>query len=390
MIAIVSQFFNVPSETFIRDHVRYLAPGETVLVCKKPDGADQFSCPVLSGIPGSSPFSRLPSRVAGQAHLFWLAYVREGISGSDEDRVVDFFKANNVDSVLVEYLTAGALFARACRRAGVRLYAHAHGADSTVMPRKRLWRRRYRHLFANADGIITPSRFIADRLMQIGCPQEKLHVSPCGILPERFTPSKRESGRLLVVGRFVEKKSPHLAIEAFARIAARFPGAQLDLVGDGPLMARCKALVAQENLSDRVVFHGYRSTEFVQGMMQNAAIFLQHSVTARNGDMEGLPVSVLEAMASALPVVATRHSGIPEAVIDGETGILVEEYDIESMAEAISSLLAEPRRAAKMGDAGRQRVLDHFTQRHTRDRLRHAMMLPAMSESLDFAEGDIQ
>ncbi|AZO63897.1 MULTISPECIES: glycosyltransferase [unclassified Mesorhizobium] len=390
MIAVISQFFNTPSETFIRDHVRHLAPGRTVLICQEPDGADQFGYPVLSGVPRLSPLSRLHSRIVNVARLGWLAYVREGMSRSDEDRVVEFLKAHKVDAALVEYLTMGALFAPACRRAGVRLYAHAHGADSTVMPRKQLWRRRYRRLFAIADGIITPSRFIADRLSQIGCPNEKLHVSPCGVLPERFTPSKRESGRLLFVGRFVEKKSPHLAIEAFARIASKFPEAQLDFVGDGPLMARSKALVEQENLSDRVIFHGSRSIEYVQGMMQDAAIFVQHSVTARNGDMEGLPVSILEAMASALPVVATRHSGIPEAVVDGKTGILVEEHDIESMAEALASLLAEPHRAAKMGDAGRQRVLDHFTQRHTRDRLRHAMMLPTIAEPLDFAEGQVQ
>ncbi|MER8483714.1 glycosyltransferase [Mesorhizobium sp. M1322] len=390
MIAIISQFFNTPSETFIRDHVRHLAPGKTVLISQEPDGANQFNYPVLSGIPGTSPLSQLPSLIAIPARLFWLAYVRDGISRSDEDRVVEFFKAHNVEAALVEYLTIGALFARACRRAGVRLYVHAHGADSTVMPRKQTWRRRYRRLFASADGIITPSRFIADRLVQIGCPNEKLHVSPCGILPEHFTPSKRESGRLLVVGRFVEKKSPHLTIEAFARIASRFPEARLDLVGDGPLMARSRALVAQENLADRVIFHGYRSTEFVQGMMQNAAIFVQHSVTARNGDMEGLPVSILEAMASALPVVATRHSGIPEAVVDGETGVLVEEHDIKSTAEALASLLADTRRAARMGDAGRRRVLDHFTQRHTRDRLRRAMALPAIAEPLDIEERQIQ
>ncbi|TIL65965.1 glycosyltransferase [Mesorhizobium sp.] len=390
MIAIISQFLNTPSETFIRDHVRYLAPGMTVLICQKPDGADQFNYPVLSGVPQPPRLARLPGRIAIPVRQFWLAYVREGICKSDEDRVVEFFKAHKVEAALVEYLTMSALFAPACRRAGVRLYAHAHGADSTVMPRKQLWRRRYRRLFASADGIVTPSRFIADRLIEIGCPSEKLHVSPCGVLPERFTPSKRESSRLLFVGRFVEKKSPHLAIEAFARIASRFPDTRLDFVGDGPLMARSKALVDQENLSDRVIFHGSRSTEFVQGMMQNAAIFVQHSVTARNGDMEGLPVSILEAMASALPVVATRHSGIPEAVVDGETGILVNERDIEGMAEALASLLAEPRRAAEMGNAGRQRVLDHFTQRHTRDRLRHAMVLPAMTEPLDFAGSQVQ
>ncbi|TKB31007.1 MAG: glycosyltransferase family 4 protein, partial [Mesorhizobium sp.] len=107
-------------------------------------------------------------------------------------------------------------------------------------------------------------------------------------------------------------------------------------------------------------------------------------------DMEGLPVSILEAMASALPLVATRHSGIPEAVVDGETGILVDEHDIESMAKAFASLLEEPRRAAEMGHAGRRRVLDHFTQRHTRDHLRQAMMLPAMAKPLDFAEGPVQ
>ena len=130
MIAVFRNSSTSPSETFIRDHVRYLAPDRTVLVCQEPDGADQFGYPVLSGVPRPSPLSRLPSRIATVARLGWLAYVREGMSRSDEDRVVKFFKAHNVDAALVEYLTISALFARACRRAGVRLYAHAHGADS--------------------------------------------------------------------------------------------------------------------------------------------------------------------------------------------------------------------------------------------------------------------
>jgi glycosyltransferase involved in cell wall biosynthesis len=186
------------------------------------------------------------------------------------------------------------------------------------------------------------------------------------------------------VGRLVEKKAPHLTIEAFGRIAHQYPQAQLDIIGDGPLAGRCHALVQQLGLRERVHMHGVRSSEYVARLMGEVSLFVQHSLTAPNGDTEGLPVTILEAMASALPVVSTWHSGIPEAVRNGITGLLVEERDVEGMAASMATVLDNPRRAAAMGAAGRERVLRHFTLEQTRDRLRSIMgfsPIPAVDQS---------
>jgi colanic acid/amylovoran biosynthesis glycosyltransferase len=157
--------------------------------------------------------------------------------------------------------------------------------------------------------------------------------------------------------------------------AAKAPWAELDFIGDGPLLDECRALAKHLSVADQIRFHGAQPSETVRRLMSQASIFLQHSVTAESGDTEGLPVAILEAMASALPVISTRHSGIPEAVLDGGTGILVDEHDVDGIAAAIAALLSDPVRARAMGAAGRRRVLSRYTHLHTRDRLRSILGL---------------
>src|SRR5690606_6625899 len=258
----------------------------------------------------------------------------------------------------------------ACKDAGVPLFVYFHGYDASKLLRSRRHVRNYQELFRAAAGVIAPSRFLADKLAAIGYPSDKLHVVPCGIDPSRFQPSFREPERILAVGRLVEKKAPHLTIEAFARIANRYPTAKLEIIGDGPLRKRCEALIDELDLRGRVVLHGVQSSDRVVAEMRRASIFVQHSITAPNGDTEGLPVAILEAMASELPVVSTCHSGIPEAVQHGVTGLLVPEGDVNGMAEAMATLLDDTDRAAAFGAAGRARVIEHFTIEHACARLR--------------------
>ena len=125
---------------------------------------------------------------------------------------------------------------------------------------------------------------------------------------------------------------------------------------------------------------GAQSSDYLAQLLRRGSLFIQHSVTAQNGDTEGLGVAILEAMASALPVVFTRHSGIPEAVEESVTGLLVEERDLKAMASAMSELLENPDRAVAMGVAGRKRVLAHFTQKQARDRLRAVMGFPPIED----------
>jgi len=227
--------------------------------------------------------------------------------------------------------------------------------------------------------LFVPSRFLAGKLGEIGCPSEKLHVVPCGVDVSRFQPTVREVGRTVAVGRLVEKKAPQLTIEAFALIAHRFPEARLDMIGDGPLRQRCAALIDRLKLGNRVTLHGAQTSERVAALMQKASLFVQHSVTAATGDVESFGVSLVEAMAAAVPVVATRHNGFVDTVAHGVTGLLVAEHDVDGMADAMAQVLADPIRAATMGAAGRRRVLDHFTQDQSHDRLRVIMGLPVGS-----------
>jgi glycosyltransferase involved in cell wall biosynthesis len=381
-LAIAAPSFNAPSETFIRNHVRTLAPGATILLCQDDRDAEKFGYPVLSPIQVWHPPQTMAQRIVNGVRYRWGRYVHAGLGATDRRRVLSFLAAHRPRAMLAEYGTMGCLLAGVCREAGVPLYVHFHGYDGSLLLRDPRQVRHYRRLFRCTAGIVAPSRFLANKLADAGCPQSKLHISSYGVDPFRFSPTRRFPQHVLAVGRLVEKKAPHYTIEAFGQIAQRYPQARLDMVGDGPLAERCCALIGDLGLDARVRMHGVQNSEFVARLMREASLFVQHSVTAADGDSEGLPVAILEAMASALPVIATRHSGIPEAVEHGVSGLLVDEGDVDTMAAAMAQLLDDRARAAAMGAAGRARVLAHFTLEQSRDRLRALMGLPPLSSSL--------
>jgi glycosyltransferase involved in cell wall biosynthesis len=298
-----------------------------------------------------------------------------GVQAKDRKRIRAWLKDYRAKAILAEYGVMGCAIARASMEAGVPLYVHFHGYDASILIREWRWVRRYRQMFNVAKGILAPSQFLAGKLAAIGCPESKLHIIPYGVDPARFRPTTREPQMFLAVGRLVDKKAPHLTLRAFAKVRERFPRAELDMVGDGPMRQTCEELVRDLGLHGRVRMHGVKDADFVAALMGRASVFVQHSVTAPNGDMEGLPVAILEAMASSLPVVSTRHSGIPEAVLDNETGLLVDEGDVEGMATHFSALLENPGRAAELGQAGRVRVTELYTLDKARKRLRRTMNL---------------
>lgn len=378
-LAIAAPSFNAQSESFIHDHVRTIAPSETILLCKDGSGAGRFGLPVLADIdPWQAPRT-LGERAINAVRHRWRTNIAPGLARRERRRVVAFLEAHRPRALLAEYGVMGLLLAPACREAGIPLYVHFHGYDASALLRDPRIVRAYRAMFRDARGIITASRFIAGKLQGIGAPMHKLHVCPCGIDPNRFVPTKRVPFRVLAVGRLVEKKSPLSTIKAFLMAAEQFPEAHLDIIGAGPLADGCRALIQNANAEARITMHGARDTEFVARKMREASLFVQHSVTAPNGDTEGLGVSIIEAMASAVPVVVTRHNGFVETVAHGVTGLLVDEHDVEGMAAAMAGLLGDAERAAAMGNAGRRRVLERFTHDVARDRLRAAMDLPPLA-----------
>lgn len=281
----------------------------------------------------------------------------------------------NVTTMMVEYGVCALPLMDAAEQAGCALYVHFHGVDASTALNDPAIKSGYQRLFEMAAGVIGPSRFITDKLHAAGCPADKLHVVPCGVDISAIHPAEPTGADLLAVGRLTEKKAPLATINAFAKVKAQMPDARLTMLGDGPLLEAAKAEVARLGLDDAVSLLGMVSAAEVHAAMRSSRIFMQHSITAKNGDVEGLPVAILEAMAAGLPVVSTLHSGIPEAVQDGETGFLVAEHDAGAMAARTLELLKDSKLAANMGAAGRRRVETKFTIDITNGRLRKIMGL---------------
>ena len=236
-----------------------------------------------------------------------------------------------------------------------------YGYDSSSYPRER-GARVFEPLFAAADAVTSLSEHMDAQLRSLGCPPALLRRVPLAVDPSalgsdipRATRS-RDGVRLLTVARLTEKKGIEHALRAVALAADEFPDVRYDIVGDGPLRAQLESLSATLGLSDRVRFLGARAEDDVQVAMREADLFLLPSMTAANGDQEGTPTVLLEAAWARLPVLATRHAGIPNIVRDGESGILVAEGDPEALAEALSSLIRTPDRWPAMGEAGHQLV----------------------------------
>nr|WP_294897305.1 glycosyltransferase [uncultured Pedobacter sp.] len=272
--------------------------------------------------------------------------------------LIRFFQSNKIDVVLAEYGMVGASIYKACKAAKVPLVIHFHGADAHHKPTIAKYINRYKDSFMYASNIMAVSQFMADALIALGAPKEKLILNPYGVNLDEFKTMEKERTplTLLFVGRFVEKKSPDILIKAFAKVKKQVPEAHLIMAGEGPLWTESKLLATQLGLIDDIEFPGVYTHQRVKEEMQNVRAFVQHSVVTADGDCEGTPNSILEASASGLPVISTYHAGIREAVIHQKTGLLCNERDIDSFAENMIAVLENENYAKELGRNGAQHI----------------------------------
>jgi colanic acid/amylovoran biosynthesis glycosyltransferase len=253
---------------------------------------------------------------------------------------------------------------RDCRPIRSRLVTTFYGHDVTRYPKLR-GRGCYAELFERGDWFLALSQSMRERLIELGCPEHKLSVHHLAVRCDQieYRPRSVESGetiRLVCVARLVEKKGLSYAIRALARLRERKLDAELHILGEGPERPRLEKLVAELELGDRVAMRGQVSPPDVIREIERCHILIQPSVTARDGDEEGTPTAILEAMASGMPVVATRHSGIAEQIEDGVSGFLVPERDSHGLAERLGELIRDPQRWPRLARNGRQRVEAEF------------------------------
>lgn len=229
---------------------------------------------------------------------------------------------------------------------------------------------RRRNLQRTGDLFLCVSADLRRRAVARGFPEDRLRVLHIGVDPVRYAYGfDATSHTVLHVARLVPKKGTRLLIEAFARLSVQHPDARLVIVGDGPLRAQLEAQATHGPAATRITFAGAVPNSEIAAHLRSAAVLAVPSVTAANGDTEGLPISLLEAMSTGVPVVASRHGGIPEAVVDGSTGCLVDEGDVESLAQRLSDLLANDAVRLRMSRAARAAIVDRFDIRASSLRL---------------------
>ena len=224
----------------------------------------------------------------------------------------------------------------------------------------------YAKLFQEAELLLPISEHWRKLLLSMGASPDKLLVRHMGVdsAALRFntrTLAQGEPLRLITVARLIEKKGISYALAALALAQKELPAPfEYHVVGDGPLLQQLESEAAAAGLGERVRFHGALPNTGVQSMLQSMHGFLAPSVTAADGDMEGIPVALMEAMAQGLPVISTRHSGIPELVRDGDTGYCVPERDAAALAAALVKWAHAPAGWADMARRGRALVEAEF------------------------------
>ncbi len=239
----------------------------------------------------------------------------------------------------------GALALPIARHAGIPLVVTFHGGDATkdkhfqsnrLIPT--IFQRRRGALAEEAETIFCVSQFVRERLIARGFPAANLQTHYLGIdIPtEVALPPLGASKTVLFVGRLVEKKGLDVLIDAMAIVRATDPSLSLTVVGDGPLRADLKRRAAQAGV--QADFKGWLKPKDVQAVIRRALLLAVPSRTADDGDAEGLPTVIMEAMALGVPVIASRHAGIPEIISHGVTGLLIPENDAPALAEAIVAI----------------------------------------------------
>lgn len=225
-------------------------------------------------------------------------------------------------------------------------------------------------LLARADRVVTISeynrRYIEDDL-GISTPVDVVHA---GIRPEKFRSTRETEGhRVVTVARFVEKKGLRYAIDAVAEVAADIPDVEYHIIGSGPQQSDLERRAAEVGVESNVTILKNVSDERLIAELDEAACFLLPSVVAEDGDRDGIPVVLMEAMAMQTPVVSTRVSGIPELVADGENGLLTEPRNATAVAEAVQQILIGDIDGEMLGKRARETVLDAFNSETTVEKL---------------------
>jgi colanic acid/amylovoran biosynthesis glycosyltransferase len=242
-----------------------------------------------------------------------------------------------------------------------------HGADVMVDLEKPAYRAAMQQMLEAVGLVLARSESLGRALIEIGCPPQKIRIQRTGIpvdqipFQARVWPSDG-AWKFVQACRLIEKKGLKTSLLAFTQFAKRYPRSTFVIAGEGPLRGELEAQARGLGIDDKISFPGFISQAQLRELFYRSHIFLHPSERGADGNQEGVPNSMLEAMASGLAVFATEHGGIPEAIEQGKSGILVKESDDEGLVRALLDAVAHPEQLAGIARSGADSVRQKFEQ----------------------------
>jgi len=357
--------FSPLSETFIYDYVTEL----------ERQGVDNHVATFHRANPEERPFSDV--HVVDRPHrwhprrLWYRALVPFGVGEArtsdwpqTRDRLAVVARRVEPDVLHAHFGPAGVLVSEVARRLNIPLITTFYGYDISSLPNEAFWRDQYVSLCAQADAITVLSEEMKDAAVWLGCPPDKLHIVHLSrdLSQFNYRPPSSPVENILFVGRLVAKKAPLDAIRAVERANEQGANLRLDLIGGGDLKQEIEDCIQANGLEAAVTLHGRLPNAEVARRMQAADAFLLPSKTAPNGDREGTPTVLVEAQATGLPCVTTRHAGIPEMIPEAHHDLLAPEGDVQALAAALGALAGRSvNELEQMAERGRQKMEQDFS-----------------------------
>lgn len=359
-LAIITNSFPQVSETFIVRQARYLnAKVIASSINEKDFGYYDFEYSKVFGLGTEKDtqktiLSRIMNKIQNRPVAVW--------PNKFHSRLERYLVDNKIEVVLAQFGTNGIHALPVCKKLNIPLVIQFLGYDASSLLRYKWYQDKIKEALEYASAAVVLYDGMQVPFTNLGVQKSKFNVINIGVPIEKFEMAKMENERkikFLAVGRFVEKKAPLIIIKAFEKCADKNPNVELNMVGNGVLFDEAQELVNKSVHKNKINLLGYLSQSELKPLYKASHIFLQHSVTASDGNTEGWPVGIAEACASGLPVISTKHAGIKEQVIHGETGYLVDEYDIEGMSRYMFELSNNYELCKKMGLAARKHIEQH-------------------------------
>lgn len=346
---------------FVRAHVELLSGEKVCLGRWYPEST--FEGRTIRHFYSNSPVLARAKKLLPHVVYSKLVTRKELSPEAIDDSYTAFLRQKNVDVILAEFGPSGADIFPHAKKAGIPLIVHFHGHDAHRTSEVNKYREKYRGMFDYAFRVVSVSHMMTEALVALGADRSKIVHNPYGPRDAFFDIQPQYGKTILSLGRFTDIKANYLTLAAFRIVLESHPDAILEMAGEGELLETCRTLARVWGIDGSVKFRGSVNHAETMALYAEASMFVQHSVTPSYGDAEGTPVTILEAGAAALPVVSTRHAGIADVVIQGDTGYLVDERDVEGMAAYISQLLDNPGECRAMGARARDHIKKNYSMK---------------------------